>query len=102
MNIPLALKIEHALGFEEGYLMMLQLFYDIRQEKQRQHKDIHPDLSKFRPVLFWDTKMDKIDWVDQKQAVIKRVLERGNDQEKKELERFYGKEELIIVVNNIS
>jgi plasmid maintenance system antidote protein VapI len=96
MNIPLALKIEHALGFEEGYLMTLQLFYDIKQEKQKQHKDIYPDLSKFRPVLFWDTKMDKIDWVNQKQAIIKRVLERGNDQEKKELERFYGKEELII------
>jgi plasmid maintenance system antidote protein VapI len=96
MNIPLALKIESALGFEEGYLMMLQLFFDIKQEKQKLNKAVHPDLSKFRPVLFWDTKMDKIDWVTQKSAIIKRVLERGNDQEKEELERFYGKDTLSI------
>jgi plasmid maintenance system antidote protein VapI len=100
MNIPLALKIEQALGLEEGYLMMLQLFYDIKQEKHRQHLNIHPDLSKLRPVLFWDTKMDKIDWVDQKRAVIARVLERGNEEERKEIERFYGKESINAALLN--
>lgn len=94
MNLPLALKIESALGFEEGYLMMLQLYYDIKQEKLKQEQDVHPDLSQFRPVIFWDTDMKKIDWIRQKKAIIKRVLERGNIQEKKELERFYGKDEL--------
>jgi len=38
--------------------------------------------------------MDKIDWVAQKPAIIKRVLERGNDLEKEEIARFYGKEAL--------
>lgn len=94
MNMPLALKIEKALGLEEGYLMMLQLFYDIKQEKQKQHRGIRPNFDKLRPVLFWDTRMEEIDWIAQKPAVIERVKERGNDQEKKEIDRFYNMDKL--------
>lgn len=57
----------------------------------------HPDFTKLRSVLFWDTKMEKINWEKQKKAVIKRVFERGNEIEKKEIIRFYGKE----IVNEI-
>jgi hypothetical protein len=35
--------------------------------------------------------MEKIDWEKQKKAVIKRVFERGNEIEKREIIRFYGK-----------
>jgi plasmid maintenance system antidote protein VapI len=93
MNIPLALKIEHALDIEEGYFMMLQVYYDIEQEK-RKYPTVRPDLSKLRRVLFWDTDIEKIDWQKQKRAVIRRVFERGNAQEKKEITRFYGKKEV--------
>ena len=93
MNTPLALKIENALGIEEGYFMILQVYYDIEQEKSRQNTE-HPDLTKLRRVLFWDTKMEKINWKKQKNAVIKRVFERGNEIEKKEIIRFYGKENI--------
>lgn len=96
MNIGLALKIEQALNIEEGYFMILQLYYDIEEEKRKQNTE-QPDLLKLRPVLFWDTKMEKIDWKKQKKAVIKRVFERGNEIEKKEITRFYGKE----IVNEI-
>jgi len=51
---------------------------------------MHPDLSMLRPGLFWDTDMKKIDWQRQRKAVIQRILERGNDQEKTEIRRFYG------------
>lgn len=91
MNIPLALKIEHALGFEEGYFMMLQVYFDIEEEKKKQNFAT-PDLNKLRAVLFWDTKVETINWQKQKKAVIKRVFERGNEQEKKEIIRFYGKD----------
>lgn len=91
MNTPLALKIEKALGMEEGYFMILQVYYDIEEEKRRQNTE-HPDLTKLRSILFWDTKMEKINWEKQKKAVIKRVFERGNEIEKKEITRFYGKE----------
>lgn len=90
MNTALALKIERALGLEEGYLMMLQIFYEIKEEKRRQNENFHPDFSRIRPGLFWDTDMSKIDWQEQRRAVIERILERGNDEEKAEIKRFYG------------
>ena len=77
MNINLALKIEKALGIEEGFFMTLQVFYDIKELKNKQPK-LHPNLTKLRRVLFWDTKMESIDWEKQKNAVIRRVFERGN------------------------
>ena len=52
-----------------------------------------PDLSLLHPALFWDTRIDSIDWARQKRAVIDRVWERGTEQEKQEIVRFYGKEE---------
>lgn len=89
MNINIALKIEKALGLEEGYFMILQVYHDIEEKRKSQNKE-HPDLSKLRRVLFWDTKMENINWEKQKIAVIKRVFERGNDIEKNEIIRFYG------------
>jgi len=102
MNIPLALKIEKALGFDEGYLMMLQLFYDIKQEKQKLQQHTQPDLSKLRTALFWDTRIENIDWINQKTAVIKRVAERGNEQEKEEITRFYGKDVVEDIISRMT
>ncbi len=91
MNTALALKIEKELGIEEGFFMILQVYYDIAQEKLKIKKE-SPDLNKLRPVLFWDTTIDKIDWEKHKNAVIQRVFERGNEEEKAEIKRFYGLE----------
>jgi plasmid maintenance system antidote protein VapI len=91
MNTALALKIEKSLGLEEGYLMILQVYYDIEQEKRKEHSE-KPDLNKLNAALFWDTQMDKINWAKQKKAVIKRVFERGSDTEKQEIIRFYGED----------
>jgi plasmid maintenance system antidote protein VapI len=98
MNTNLALKIEKALGIDEGYFMTLQVFFDIKELKKKQYK-LHPDISKLRRVLFWDTKMESIDWEMQKNAVIKRVFERGNEIEKKEIIRFYGQENVKDILN---
>lgn len=89
MNTPLALKLEQALGLEEGYFMLLQVYYDIKQEKSKQSMR-KPALGKLRSVLFWDTKMDNINWEQQYKFVIRRIMERGNELEKKEITRFYG------------
>ena len=88
MNTNLALKIEKTLGIDEGYFMTLQVFYDIKELKRKQHK-LQPDFTKLRHILFWDTKMENIDWEAQKNAIIKRVYERGNEIEKNEIIRFY-------------
>ena len=98
MNTNLALKIEKALGIDEGYFMTLQVFFDIKELKKKQYK-LHPDFTKLRRVLFWDTKMESIDWEMQKNAVIKRVFERGNEIEKKEIIRFYGQEDVKDILN---
>ena len=98
MNTNLALKIENALEIEEGYFMTLQLYYDIKEIKRRQYR-LHPDFTKLRRVLFWDTKMENIDWEKQKKAVIKRVFERGDEIEKKEIVRFYGRENVNNILN---
>jgi len=90
INTSLALKIERELNMEEGTLLILQVFYDIQQEKMKL-KDNPPETSKFRKALFWDTDFDKIDWEKQYKAIINRVYEKGNAQEKMELSRFYGK-----------
>lgn len=97
MNINIALKIEKALGMEEGYFMILQVYHDIEEAKKSQNKE-HPDFTKLRRVLFWDTKMENINWENQKNAVIKRVFERGNDIEKNEIIRFYGLESINDII----
>ncbi len=93
MNTALALKLEKALGLEEGTLMILQVFYDIEQIKKKQDSD-KPNLQKLRPVIFWDTDMNSIDWSKQQKAIIRRVFERGNDREKSEITRFYGRDKI--------
>lgn len=93
MNIPLAMKIENSLSLEEGYLMTLQVYYDIEQQKKKLNRNKtaqKPDLSKIRKILFWDTDMSKIDWQKQRKAVIQRIFERGNEIEREEIIRFYG------------
>ena len=90
MNTALSLKIEKDFGIEEGLLMTFQAFYDIKQEKAKQPKRT-PDLSKIRRIVFWDTTFEKIDWEEYKPSVIQRIFERGDDTEKAEMVRFYGK-----------
>ena len=62
----------------------------MKQEKHKQHSNAYPDLTRLRPGLFWDTDINKIDWPRQREAVIKRIFERGNEEEKTEIARFYG------------
>lgn len=98
MNTMLALKIEHELNLEEGFLMILQAFYEIKEIKEQQKSHEHPDLSKIRKSIFWDTRIEKIDWSRQKEAVIRRIFERGNDQEKEEITRFYGQQQIDLIL----
>jgi addiction module HigA family antidote len=91
LNTALALKIENFLQLEEGILMVLQIWYDIERVKKKQY-NCFPDLSKIRSALFWDTNLKSINWEKQKKAVITRVFERGNENEKNEIIRLYGQQ----------
>ncbi len=98
MNTRLAMKIEKLLGLDEGFLMILQVYYDITREKSKK-QILKPNLNLLRPVLFWDTDINSIDWEKQKHAVIKRVFERGNQQEKDEITRFYDRKTIDKVLH---
>lgn len=98
MNTALALKLEKVLDLEEGTLMILQVYYDIKREKKKSEKE-RPDLSKIRAVVFWDTNLHAIEWNRQYKAVIRRIFERGNKEEKAEITKFYGKEKIKQVLH---
>ena len=97
ITTSLALKIEKELGFNEGFLMILQVYFDIEVEKKKLIQNT-PNLKIIRPVLFWDTKFENIDWIKQKKAVIKRVFERGNEDERNEIKRYYGEAAVIKIM----
>lgn len=101
MNTSLALKLEEALNKEEGYFMTLQVFYDIKELKSKTKKVQSPNLSILRKVLFWDTDINKIDWERQKKAVIQRVWERGTEEERDEILRYYGLDVVNAVLMDI-
>lgn len=95
MNPALSLKIEQALGLEDGFFMVLQAYNDIAQEKRKLSENNRPNLSVFRSVVFWDTDLNRIDWEKNRTSVIRRVFERGNEQEIKEIIHFFGKEVVL-------
>ncbi len=98
MNIPLSLKIETYFNWQEGTLMLLQVYYDIDKEKQERIKK--PDLSIFRPTLFWDTTIENINWIKNKKVIIQRVMSRGNNKEQEVILSYYGKKEVAIIMEN--
>ncbi|MBC7440873.1 MAG: helix-turn-helix domain-containing protein [Flavobacterium sp.] len=99
MNIALSLKIEEKLHLEEGFLMTLQLHYDIKLSKF--DPDYKPDLSKIRKGIFWDTTFEKIEWNLMKRTVVERVFSYGNDEEQQEIIRFYGKNKVDLITKDL-
>lgn len=86
----MAVKIERSFGYTEGFLLILQAYYDIEQYKNRLKCMSVNGTPRVRKILFWDTDFDKIDWGKHKNMVISRIIERGTEAEKEEIARFYG------------
>ncbi|GAO27657.1 hypothetical protein JCM15548_14498 [Geofilum rubicundum JCM 15548] len=87
------MKIERELELEEGSLVILQAYYDIQKIKEKEIQKT-PDLNILSKALFWDTDIQHINWKRQYRAVIQRVFERGNTNDKDEISRFYGSEKV--------
>lgn len=85
-----SVKIGSSLNLEEGFLAILQTYYDIRRYRDKELATLYTGRPHIRRILFWDTDFDKINWGKYKEAVIKRVLERGNTEEVEEIQKFYG------------
>lgn len=84
-----ALKIEAFLQYEEGFLLILQSFHQIKVHKDKELARLYPEPPSIRKSLFWDVDFDNINWGKHKRAVIERVLERGSSEEIAEIKRYY-------------
>ena len=91
INASLSIRIGEALGLDESFFTILQAYYDIEKKKKKQSFLSQPGLKKFRSVVFWDTDIKLIDWQKNKTSIIKRIFERGNETEIKEIINYYGK-----------
>jgi addiction module HigA family antidote len=90
----LSIKIERALGYEEGFLLALQAYYNVAEFKRNEANASLKGVPNIRKSIFWDSNFDVLDWGRYRSAVIQRVLERGNEAEKIEIARFYGMDHL--------
>lgn len=59
------------------------------------------EFPKFKRVLFWDTRLEDIDPVKHKRAIVARIMHRGNVEDLRAIEDYYGKEEIIKLVPHI-
>lgn len=85
-----ALKIDQALGFEDGFFAILQTHYDIKQYKEKELASLYTEAPRIRKSLFWDVDFTEINWGKYKDAVVKRVFERGSKDEIEEITRYYN------------
>lgn len=103
INPALSIKLGHALDTDEEYFMLLQAYYEVEKERKELLKNqLKPNLNKIRPILFWDTDITRLDWQKQKKAIVRRIFERGNDIEIKEILSFYGREVIQKELKEIS
>lgn len=56
------------------------------------------DKPSFPRFLFWDFRFDDIEWREEYETVITRVLDRGNEEDLDELILFYGRDLVLQVL----
>ncbi|MGQ1788130.1 MULTISPECIES: HigA family addiction module antitoxin [unclassified Saccharicrinis] len=101
INPKLSIRLGKQLGVEEDYFMLLQASYDVKKAYQETSNKLFPNPKSIRKAIFWDTDFDKIDWLKNKRAIIKRIFERGNELEINEILNFYGTKEVRNEIRNI-
>ncbi len=85
-----SLRIADALGYEEAFLALLQTYYDIKKVREKEFDTLYKGAPRIRKSLFWDADFDTINWGKYKNAVVKRVMQRGSKDEIEEVMRFYN------------
>jgi addiction module HigA family antidote len=97
-----SLQLEKTLGISiPGFFYRIQTQYEITQAQRIIESQNHPNLQVFRPELFWDTHIDSLQWIFNKNWIIQRVFEYGNESEILETIDFYGKDTVKQVITNI-
>lgn len=97
-----SIALEKALGIDQtGFFYLLQSNHDIYLAKKTEMENRRtPNLRVLTKTTFWDVDVSKIDWLRAQQWALRRVLEYGNAEEIRELDRFYGHEALLTVLIN--
>lgn len=92
ITVEASLKLEQALGVDiAGFFYRIQANHDIYAQMNRQTSDYHPDLSRYRNALFWDTSIGRLDWKQNRRWIIRRVFEYGSDPRYKKPSAFMEK-----------
>ena len=90
-TVKSSILIERALEIDiKGFFIKTQTNHEIYDYLMNEERKTHPDLEKLSKGLFWDTRIEKINWIRNKEWVIQRAFEYGNEQEINEIIRFYG------------
>jgi antitoxin HigA-1 len=97
ISAALSVMLGKFFNFDESYFALLQAYFEIKTEKFKMTK---VKLDGIRPILFWDIKFDNLDFDKHKGFIVKRIFERGNGDEINKIIAFYGKEEIIKILNN--
>lgn len=86
MTVSQSVMLDKILGFEKGFFAIVQAYYAALSVPF----EINKPLPKIRPVVFWDIDMSCLSWSEQKEFIISRVEERGNEEEIRQVREFYG------------
>lgn len=101
-TIKASIALEKVLGIDiDGFFILIQTNHEIYNYITEQERKNHPDLTKLSKGLFWDTRIEKINWIRNKEWVVQRTFEYGNEQEIEEIIRFYGKETVRQLLSQI-
>jgi plasmid maintenance system antidote protein VapI len=98
----LSCRLEQALGISSlGFFCIIQTNHEVFSYQDEQERKITPDLSKLHKALFWDTVIERMNWIRSANYIIRRVFEYGNKMEIKEIIKFYGIEKVKEALNSI-
>lgn len=104
ITAKLSFKLGEYFNISNDYFMILQATFEVNSYRKSEIRKFNPLLGKFRKSIFWDTKIESIDYEQNKRFVIQRILERGNRQEINNLIKIYTlitiKKELLNIKNS--
>lgn len=92
INPKLSYKLGNYFNINHDYFMIIQAAFEVASFKKSELEMINPLEGKFRDSIFWDTRIELIDFERNKRSVIQRILERGNSKEIKSLIKIYSLE----------
>jgi len=89
INAKLSFKLGDYFNISNEYFMMIQAAHEVENYRKSEVDNINPFIDHFRKSIFWDTKIELVDFRKNKRSIIQRVLERGNREEIKKLIKIY-------------